>query len=77
MRKSGARGRIGEADQDLAAGALNLAAGEAHLSLQWLVAMPAVELELGDNSTVAHPRLMRKRTAKGIRNNSTDWMIPF
>lgn len=77
MGKSRARGRIGDADQDLAAGALDLSAGETHLALQRLVAVRAVELELRGNSIVAHHVLMRKKAEKGIKLYFTDGVIPF
>ena len=36
---------IGDADEVLAGGALNLAAGELSFALQWLIAVGTIELE--------------------------------
>ncbi len=45
MSEAGARRRIGDADEVLATGTLDLASGELGFALQWLVAVGAVEFE--------------------------------
>ena len=45
LREPHAGGRIGNADENVAGRALNLAAGELRLALQGLVAVRAVEFE--------------------------------
>ncbi len=64
MGEAGARRRIGNADEMIAFGALNLPARVAVIALQRLVAVGTIEFEFG----VAH-RLhlfMRKPTAKSM-----------
>jgi hypothetical protein len=47
LRETHARGRIGNADQVLAGGALNLSAGEMRFALQRLVTVGTIEFEFG------------------------------
>ena len=64
VRESGARRRIGNADEMVASWALNLPARVAGIALQRLVTVGTVEFEFG----VAHSLhlFMRKPTAKSI-----------
>ncbi len=45
MSETGSGGWIGDADEVLAGGALNLAAGELRLALQWLIAVGTIEFK--------------------------------
>ena len=64
MGEAGARRRIGNADEMVASGALNLPARVAGIALQRLVAVGTVEFEFG----VAHSLhlFMRKPTTKSM-----------
>ena len=64
MGDAGARRRIGNADEMIASGALNLPARVAGIALQGLVAVGTIEFEFG----VAHNLhlFMRKPTAKSM-----------
>ena len=64
LREAHARRRIGDADEDLAAGALNLSSSELGFALQGLVAVGAVEFEF----VCVHKLqpFMRNRGAKSI-----------
>jgi hypothetical protein len=63
----GARGRVGNADQNLAGRALNLPAGELRFTLQGLVAVGTIEFEfVGVHKWIAFHFIMRKPGAKSI-----------
>ena len=65
--EAGAGRRTGNADEVLAAGALNLAPGEAGVALQRLVAVGTIKFEfVGVHKLIAFTFIMRKTGAKSI-----------
>ena len=65
--ETGARWRIGDADEDLTGRALNLPAGKLRLALQRLIAVGTVKFEFaGVHKLIAFTFIMRNPGAKSI-----------
>jgi hypothetical protein len=67
VREAGARRRVGDSDEVIAGGTLDLPPGELWFALQRLVAVRAVKLEFGCVHKL-HPHHAQTRCKKYIKN---------